>query len=37
MAGNEQDQQQCEKMDMRRLPLEFEIHGEQTIIITWSK
>lgn len=36
MAGNEQDQQQCEKMDMRLLPLEFEMHGEQTVIITWN-
>jgi hypothetical protein len=36
MTGNEHDQQQCDKMDMRLLPLEFLMHGEQTIIITWN-
>jgi hypothetical protein len=37
MTGNEQDQAQCEKMDMRVLPLEFNMHGEQTIIIKWNE
>ncbi|QHS56874.1 hypothetical protein GWR56_15465 [Mucilaginibacter sp. 14171R-50] len=36
VAGNEQDQQQLDKLSAKKLPNEFEIHGEQTIIIKWN-
>jgi hypothetical protein len=33
---NKQDQETFEKMDMRKMPVELEVHGEQTIIIKWD-
>lgn len=35
LAGNKDDQELLEKTDMRQMPLEVDIHGDQTIIIRW--
>ncbi|PAW92400.1 hypothetical protein CKK33_02375 [Mucilaginibacter sp. MD40] len=36
LAGNKHDQELLDKMDMRQMPLEVNVHGDQTIIIRWA-